>query len=169
MRKCSYQPYFSLNPYIYHWKAVDVAFLRNNCLGHILFTPYTFFTKLGEKNLHFHDFQYFPISWKIGLTFLETWHHEDYGSQQYFQNTIWLEGWDITARPSWTGLSPPSSRTTSPALTRMSTSVIRSVFESATSSLKSLSKISFFYLCIFCVFLRNSHFISNTPRTSKYD
>ena len=97
------------------------------------------------------------------LTFLETWHHENYGGQPDFQN-IWLVGWDITARPVWKGSSPPLSRTTSPALTRMSTSVIKSVFESATSLLKILCKIFFFLSLRFLCFLRNSHFISNTPR-----
>ena len=75
-------------------------------------------------------FPWFSILAKMGLTFLETWHHENFGGQPDFQN-IWLE----TARPGWIGLSPPWSRKTSPALTRMSSSV----FGSATSLLFLLS------------------------------
>ena len=85
---------------------------------------WTFSTKLGVTNSAFAWFSILPISCKNGF--------EDSGSQSDFQN-LWLEGWDITAKPGWTGSSPPLSRTTSPAQSRMSTSVIKSVFESATS------------------------------------
>ena len=77
------------------------------------------------------------------FTFMETWHHEDYGVKLDLQN-IWLKGWDITARTGRTGSSPPSLRATSPALTIMSTSVIIRVGD----ILKSL-KIIFSYLCVF--------------------
>ena len=84
------------------------------------------------------------------LTVLEIWHHEEFGNMRDLEN-IWLEGYDIKVRPGWRGSRPSVSRTTSPVLTKMSSSNTKSVFELATSLLKNGIKTIFFYLCVFCV------------------
>ena len=59
-----------------------------------------FFTKFGE-NLYFHDFQYFPISYKYDFNLFGILHHKDNGGKPDFLK-IWLEGGDKTAGPGST-------------------------------------------------------------------
>ena len=103
------------------------------------------------------NFVYFPISY-IDYFFSETWHHADYwGHPPEFKN-IWLEG-----KSRLDGVALAIIKDDLPALT--SSSDTKSVFESATLIFKNLRDIIFLSLR-FLGFLKNSHFILETPRIS---
>ena len=93
------------------------------------------------------------------MTFLETWHHY-LGHPPDFKN-IWLEG-----KSRLDGVALAIIKDDLPALTSMSSSKTKSVFESATSIFKDLRNIYFFLSVRFLCFLKNSHFILETPRIS---